>query len=118
MLAAVTVLAIACGGSDSKTRKSTNTATAATAEPTTRASAAPFTTPPANQVGQQFTNLGITLTVTSAEVAEAIPVNVTNSRPGSGFERHEGMPAGPGAKYVVIRTHVINNAKKSEPPRA
>jgi hypothetical protein len=61
---------------------------------------------PANQVGEQFSNGGITLTVTSAEAADAITVAPNQQNPTS-------MPAGPGAKYVVIRTHIINNARKS-----
>jgi hypothetical protein len=53
------------------------------------------------------------LTVTSAEAADSIPVNATSTRQGSGFDRYEPMPAGPGAKFVIIKAHIFNNAKKS-----
>jgi hypothetical protein len=79
----------------------------------TPATAAPFTTPPANQVGQQVSNGGITLTVTSAESAPSIRLNESNFRPGSGYETYTDTPAGPGAKYVIIKTHIVNNAKTS-----
>lgn len=108
-LATATVLAAGCSGSSStKTSKSatTRTTTASTTLPST-------TTAPPNQVGQQFSNLGINLTVTEATSADSIRLNRSNFRPGSGYETYTDTPAGPGAKYVIVKVHIINNAKTS-----
>lgn len=68
---------------------------------------------PINQVGQQFTNLGATATVTMVRSASSIELNESNFRPGSGLESYTDVPAGPGAKFVIVKTRVVNNAKKS-----
>ena len=69
--------------------------------------------PPINQVGQQFTNLGATVTVTMVRSASSIQVNESNFRPGSGRESYMNTPAGSGASYVMVKTHVVNTAKTS-----
>jgi hypothetical protein len=69
--------------------------------------------PPINQVGQQFTNLGATVTVTMVRSASSIQVNESNFRPGSGRESYTNTPAGSGASYVIVNTHVLNKAKTS-----
>ena len=68
---------------------------------------------PINQVGQQFTNLGATVTVTMVQSASSIELNESNYRPGSGLESYTDIPAGPGANFVIVETQVVNNAKKS-----
>ncbi len=68
---------------------------------------------PINQVGQQFTNLGATVTVTMVRSASSIVLNESNFRPGSGRESYTDTPAGSGASYVIVKAHVVNNAKKS-----
>jgi hypothetical protein len=108
-LAVVTAFLVGCGGGGGSSERASTLSQApqpATAAPST-------TVPAANQVGQPFTNLGITATVTSAETAESIALNESNSRPGSGYETYTDTPAGPGAKYEVIKTHIVNNAKTS-----
>jgi hypothetical protein len=70
-------------------------------------------TRPINQVGQQFTNLGATVTVTMVRSASSIELNESNYRPGSGLESYTDVPAGPGANFVIVTTQVVNNAKQS-----
>jgi hypothetical protein len=45
--------------------------------------------------------------------ASSIQVNESNFRPGSGRESYTNTPAGSGASYVIVNTHVLNKAKKS-----
>jgi hypothetical protein len=68
---------------------------------------------PINQVGQQFTNLGATVTVTMVRSASSIELNESNFRPGSGRESYTDTPVGSGASYVIVKADVVNNAKKS-----
>lgn len=68
---------------------------------------------PINQVGQQFTNLGATVTVTMVRSVSSIELNESNFRPGSGRESYTDTPAGSGASYVIVKADVVNNAKKS-----
>jgi hypothetical protein len=70
-------------------------------------------TAPPNQVGQQVSNLGITLTVTEVKTADSIPLNETNDPQGSGYETYTDTPAGPRAKYVTVKAHIINNTNKT-----
>jgi hypothetical protein len=73
----------------------------------------PSPTPEPRSVGEQVSNGGITLTVKAARTASSIDLNESNYRPGSGFEKYTKTPAGDGAKFVVVETHVVNNAKTS-----
>jgi len=68
---------------------------------------------PPNQVGERVSNLGITLTVTEVNAADSIPLNETNYPQGSGYETYTDTPAGPDAKYVTVKAHIINNTNKS-----
>jgi len=72
---------------------------------------------PLNDIGRTVANGGITLTVKAAHTTDSILLNETSSRPGSGYERYTKTPAGSGAKFVVVETHVVNNAKTSPRPR-
>jgi hypothetical protein len=70
-------------------------------------------TAPPNEVGQAVSNRGITLTVTEVKAADSIPLNETNYPQGSGYETYTDTPAGPDAKYVTIKAHIINNTDES-----
>ena len=74
-------------------------------------SPAPSPTPEPRSVGEQVSNGGITLTVKAARIATTVDMNESNYRPGSGYETYTKTPAGDGAKFVVVQTHVVNNAK-------
>lgn len=67
----------------------------------------------ANEVGKTVVNGGIAITVKGARTVDSIQLNESNFRPGSGYEKYTKTPAGAGAKYVVVETHVANNAKTS-----
>ena len=73
----------------------------------------PAPTPEPKSVGEQVSNGGITLTVKAARTASSIELNESNFQPGSGNEKYTKTPAGDGAKFVVVQTHVVNNAKTS-----
>ncbi|WP_216870641.1 DUF4352 domain-containing protein [Modestobacter excelsi] len=64
-------------------------------------------------VGQTVSNGGVTLTVTGAFVADTIELNETSYAPGSGYEEYTPTPPDAGGKYVVVETHVVNNAQVS-----
>lgn len=81
--------------------------------PAEGAASTPLPAAPVAQVGQQVANLGAVLTVSSVTAAKSIPLNESNYRPGSGYEKYTDTPAGDGAKYVVVVTRVTNNAKTS-----
>jgi hypothetical protein len=53
------------------------------------------------------------LTVTNAFVADTIELNKTNYAPGSGFEEYTPTAPDAGGKFVVVQTHVVNNAQIS-----
>lgn len=68
---------------------------------------------PVNQVGGTFRNLGATVTVQSVQEASSLELNESSYRPGSGYESYTATAAGPGAKYVVVRTEVTNDSTTS-----
>lgn len=80
-------------------------------------SASPTTDPavpaPVDQVGGTFRNLGATVTVESVQETPSIELNESGFRPGSGYESFTRTDAGPGAKYVVVRTRVTNDSTTS-----
>lgn len=84
-------------------------AAASTTAPTPTATPAPAST----EVGDTVTNGGITLTVVGAYVSETIELNESNFRPGSGYEEYTVTEPDAGGKFVVIETHVVNNARVS-----
>ena len=51
--------------------------------------------------------------VKAVRTTDTIEMNESNFRPGSGNERYTKTKAGEGAKFVVVDTHVTNNAKTS-----
>ena len=106
-LALAVLAAVAIAGCGSPTQTSTATVQVKTDAPT------PSPTPEPNSVGEQVSNGGITLTVKAASTASTIELNESGFRPGSGYEKYTKTPAGDGAKFVVVQTHVVNNAKKS-----
>jgi len=65
------------------------------------------------KVGDQATNGGAFVTVKNVVSSSQIEVNNSNYRAGSGLEAYTMEPAGPGAKFIIVSAHVINNAKKS-----
>ncbi|MBN9738709.1 MULTISPECIES: hypothetical protein [unclassified Pseudonocardia] len=72
----------------------------------------PVASAPAAQgeVGDQLTDVGITLTVTSAEF---VPNVMVSDNAGSASATY--APQGPGddARYFAVRTHVVNDGQKS-----
>ncbi|MBB3084210.1 hypothetical protein [Geodermatophilus sabuli] len=64
-------------------------------------------------VGEPVTNQGVTLTVTGAQVVDVIELNETSYAPGSGFEEYTPTNPDPGGKFVVVQTHIVNNAQVS-----
>jgi hypothetical protein len=71
------------------------------------------TAAPSAAVGQTVANGGITLTVTKAHGVDAIQMNESNFRPGSGYEKYTKTTAKDGGRFVEVTTHVVNNAKVS-----
>ena len=69
--------------------------------------------PAVGEVGQVVRNGGVTLTVTAARVADSIDMNESNYRPGSGFEKYTKTKPDAGGKFVVVETHIVNDAKVS-----
>jgi hypothetical protein len=65
-----------------------------------------------SRIGQQATNLGAAVTVTSVTAAPSIALNQSGYRPGSGYEAYTDTPAGAGEKYVLVSAHVVNNEQK------
>ncbi len=88
-------------------------ATPSTSAAPSSSAAADDDTPPRAQVGQPATNQGVTLTVTNAFVTDTIELNETNYAPGSGYEEYTPTPPDAGGKYVVVQTHIVNNAQTS-----
>lgn len=86
---------------------------AAAAPPTTTAVPTTTPAPTSAEVGDTVTNGGITLTVTGARVAETIEMNESNFRPGSGYEEYTTTEPDAGGKFIVIETHIVNNAQVS-----
>jgi hypothetical protein len=118
MRAPLLVLAIASAavlmGCSSPPQPATPTAPTANSVPASSSpELQPTPTAQLNEVGKTVSNGGITLTVKAARTTDSILLNETSSRPGSGYERYTKTPAGSGAKYVVVETHVVNNAKTS-----
>jgi hypothetical protein len=68
---------------------------------------------PSAQVGQTVTKGGITLTVKDARGVETIQMNESNFRPGSGYEKYTKTTPKEGGRFVMVTTHVVNNAKVS-----
>lgn len=60
-----------------------------------------------------MSNGGVTLTVTAARVTDSIEMNESNFRPGSGYEEYTRTEPDAGGRFVVIETHVVNDAKVS-----
>jgi hypothetical protein len=106
-LAAAVLTAVATNGCGSPAPTSTVTVEVQTEAPT------PSPTTEPKSVGEQVSNGGITLTVKAARTASSIELNESGYQPGSGYEKYTKTPAGDGAKFVVVQTHVVNNAKKS-----
>lgn len=69
--------------------------------------------PEVGEVGQAMSNRGVTLTVTAARVADVIELNKSNYQQGSGFETYTPTPPDTGGKFVIVETHVVNNAQVS-----
>lgn len=53
------------------------------------------------------------MTVTGAQLADVIDMNESNYSPGSGNETYMPTSPDPGGKYVVVQTHIVNNAQVS-----
>ena len=104
-LAVLAVVAVAGCGAPAPT------STGAVQVETSAPSASP--TPEPRSVGEEVSNGGITLTVKAARTASSIELNESNFRPGSGYEKYTRTPAGDGARFVIVETHVVNNAKTS-----
>lgn len=68
---------------------------------------------PIAQVGQTVSNRGVTLTVKAARAADFIEMNESGFRPGSGYEKYTRTTPDAGGKFIVIETHIVNNAKVS-----
>ena len=60
-----------------------------------------------------MSNGGITLTVKSARTATTIDMNESGFDPDSSYAKFTKTSAGDGAKFVIVETHVINDAKTS-----
>lgn len=105
----VATLAVAVATGCSSTAAPTVTATPASApQPPSTTMAAPLA-----QVGQALTNRGVTLTVKSAKGADSIEMNESGARPGSGFESYTKVKPDAGGKFIIVQTHIVNNAKTS-----
>jgi hypothetical protein len=66
-----------------------------------------------NGVGQTFTNRGATVTFIEATAAGSIKLNQSNYRADSPNAVFTDTPARAGAQYIVVKTHIVNNAKLS-----
>jgi hypothetical protein len=73
----------------------------------------PSATPEPSKVGEQVSNGGITLTVKAARTTTTIDMNESGFKPDSSYAKFTKTPPGNGAKFVVVETHVVNNAKTS-----
>jgi hypothetical protein len=74
----------------------------------------PAPTPaPIAEIGQTVSNRGVTLTVKAAHAADFIEMNESGFRPGSGYEKYTRTAPDPGGKFIVVETHVVNNANVS-----
>lgn len=80
---------------------------------TTTSSSPASDEPDVGEVGQTVTNRGVTLTVTGAQVTEVIELNKSNYAPGSGYETYTPTPPDAGGKFIVVQTHIVNNAQVS-----
>jgi hypothetical protein len=66
--------------------------------------------PDVGEVGQIVSNRGVTLTVTGARVWDSIELNKSSYQAGSGYETWTPTAPDPGGKFVVVETHIVNNA--------
>jgi hypothetical protein len=53
--------------------------------------------------------------VKKARTTDTIEMNESNFRPGSGYERYTKTESGGGVTFVVVETHVVNNAMTDQP---
>lgn len=95
------------------TRTVTVTVPAGSGSPTTTVSTSSAAAQSANGVGQTFANRGATVTVVEVTAASSIRLNQSNFRPDSPNAVFTDTPARAGARYIVVRTHIVNNAKVS-----
>jgi hypothetical protein len=96
------------------TQTVTVTVPASSGSPTTTASSPPSSSAkPSNGVGQTFTNRGAKVTITEVSTANSVKLNQSSYRAGSPNAVFTDTPARTGAKYVMVRTHIANNAKLS-----
>ena len=101
--AAAAVLLAGCGATPAAVPSPTPTAAGDTGT-----SAYP-STPPVVDTARTVDDGTISETVKSARRVDAVELNRTGSRPGSGGERYTETSAGDGATYVVLTTRVANN---------
>lgn len=64
-------------------------------------------------IGRSMTNLGVTLTVTSAGPVPSIEMNESNYRAGSPNATFTTKTAPAGAEYYAVTVHITNNAQES-----
>ena len=100
-------LLVGCGSTDAPAPRPPAVLTAA---PDQASSSGPSTIP-RSDVGRTVTNGDIAITVKVANTVDAIELNRTGSRTGSGSERFTTTPAGDGARYVLVTTRVANNGR-------
>ncbi|MBN9798202.1 hypothetical protein DMP15_13125 [Pseudonocardia sp. UM4_GMWB1] len=62
------------------------------------------------EVGDQLTDVGITVTVTSAEF---VPDVMVSDSAGSASATYAPQGPGDGARYFAVRTHVVNDGQQS-----
>jgi hypothetical protein len=62
---------------------------------------------------KQYTNLGIVVTPIDVHTATSVAMNQSGYRAGTGMEIYTDVSAGAGAKYVVLKVNVFNDAKIS-----
>jgi Telomeric repeat-binding factor 2. len=107
---AVLLIAVATAGCSNTTTPApaSSSQPVVSAQATTSAPAAAMAV-----IGQELSNRGVTLTVKAARAVDTIDMNESNYRPGSGHETYTKTKPEAGGKFIVVETHVVNNAKVS-----
>jgi hypothetical protein len=85
---------------DTERRAATSPAVAATPEPS-------------GEIGQTYRHLGIVITLIDVAASPSIRLSERSRRSGSGYEEYEEVIAGSGAKFVTVKTRVMNDAQAS-----
>ncbi|HEY1918589.1 MAG TPA: hypothetical protein VGH27_23695 [Streptosporangiaceae bacterium] len=82
-------------------------------EPATSATRTHDLPAPSIDVGHAFRHLGIEITLIDVGCSYSVYLNNSSYRSGSGRETYDEVGAENGAKFVTVKTRVLNDAKKS-----